>query len=182
MTKIPKSALIALIAGIVVCISVTVVAIVVANSNRKDDGPITPDYPPQGTENNQTPIEGDSGAKIESPEGGGAIRVTFGTTATASLSAEKVTLYYANPQASNQNVQIFVVIPSKDGGDALVVAKSDLITPGNQVTELPLESYAKSLLGEGGYNAELIIKAFDPASNEKAMVDTKGELVLTVVQ
>lgn len=156
--------------GIALCIAVTLWALFFRNGGP----PITPDYPPQGTESNQEPIEDDNSDKIHSPEGGGAISVTFGTNATVSLSDGKVSLYYANPGASNQNVAILIMI------DDMVVAKSELITPGNQVTELVLEDYAKSMLQTGGYDAELVVRAYDPVSGEKAMVDTKGELTLTV--
>ena len=153
---------------IVLCLAVTIWAVFFRGSD-----PITPDYPPQGTEGNQKPIEGDDGEKIDSPEGGGAINVTYGTNAIVSLSEKKVTLYYANPNASNQNVAILIMI-----GD-MVVAKSDLITPGNEVTELTLEDYAVSKLQAGGYNAELLVRAYNE-DGEKAMVDTKGEITLTV--
>lgn len=155
---------------IVLCLAVTIWALFFRGSD-----PITPDYPPQGTEENQKPIEGDDGEKIDSPEGGGAINVTYGTNAIVSLSEKKVTLYYANPNASNQNVAILIMI-----GD-MVVAKSDLITPGNEVTELTLEDYAVSKLQAGGYNAELLVRAYND-DGEKAMVDTKGELLLTVTK
>ena len=62
------------------------------------------------------------GEKMESPEGGGAINVTYNTEVRIDLSENQVTLLYANPQASNQNVAILVMV-----GD-LVVAKTDLIT------------------------------------------------------
>lgn len=153
---------------IVLCLAVTIWAVFFRGSD-----PITPDYPPQGTEDNQKPIEGDTGDKIDSPSGGGAINVTYGTNAIVSLSEKKVTLYYANPNASNQNVAILIMI-----GD-MVVAKSDLITPGHEVTELTLEDYAVSKLQAGGYDAELLVRAYND-DGEKAMVDTKGEITLTV--
>lgn len=165
-----KWLIVILIIGIVVCLAVAILAIVLKESPE----PISPDYPPQGTEQNQQPIDGDNGDKIDSPEGGGAINMTYNVNVTVDLSDEKVTLYYANPQASNQNVAILVMI-----GD-LVVAKSDLINPGNQVTELALDEYAKSRLQAGGYDAELVVRAYDPDSGEKAMVDTKGEITVTV--
>ena len=143
---------------------------------REGSQPITPDYPPQGTEQNQKPLEGDEGDKIDSPEGGGAINVTYGTAVTVDLSENKVTLLYANPQASNQNVAILIMI------DDLVVAKSDQITPGYGVDTLTLEEYAKERLAVGGYNGELVIRAYDPETGEKAMVDTKGEITITVVE
>ncbi len=137
---------------------------------------ITPDYPPQSTEPNQKPLEGDDGEKMESPNGGGAINVTYTTNVTVDLSENKVTLLYANPQASNQNVAILIMI------DDLVVAKSDLITPGHGVDTLTLEKYAKERLAEGGYDGELVIRAYNPETNEKAMVDAKGKVEITVVE
>ena len=158
--------------GIVLCMAVTIWALFF----REGSKPITPDYPPQGTEQNQKPLEGDEGEKIESPSGGGAINVTYGTSVTVDLSDNKVTLLYANPQTSNQNVAILIMI------DELVVAKSEQITPGYGVDTLTLEEYAKERLAVGGYNGELVIRAYDPETGEKAMVDTKGEITITVVE
>lgn len=158
--------------GIVLCMAVTIWALFF----REGSKPITPDYPPQGTEQNQKPLEGDEGEKIESPSGGGAINVTYGTSVTVDLSDNKVTLLYANPQASNQNVAILIMI------DNLVVAKSEQITPGYGVDTLTLEEYAKERLAVGGYNGELVIRAYNPETGEKAMVDTKGEITITVVE
>lgn len=138
--------------------------------------PIKPDYPPQGMEANQEMIDGDKSEKMDSPEGGGAINVTYGMDVTVDLSEEKVSFYYANPNSSNQNVAVSIQI------EDLVVAKSDLIAPGNQLKELPLEEYAKERLQIGGYDAKLVVRAYDPESGEKAMVDTNGSITVTVVE
>ena len=166
-----KWLIIILSVGIVICTGVTIWAVFFRGG---DD--ISPDYPPQGIESNQTPIDGDDSGKLDSPNGGGAINVTYGTAATVDLSEKTVTIYYANPNASNQNVSILIMV------NDLVVAKSDLITPGNQVSKLELQKEAASRLQVGGYNAELVVRAYDPESGEKAMVDTKGELTLTVTE
>ena len=137
--------------------------------------PITPDYPPQGTEQNQKPLEGDESEKIESSEGG-AINVTYNTEVRVVLSKNKVTLLYANPQASNQNAAIYIMI-----GD-LTIAKSDLITPGHGVDTLVLDEYAKQRLMVGGYDGELVVRAYDPETGEKAMIDAKGKVKITVVE
>ena len=158
--------------GIVICLAVTVWALFFRDTGK----PISPDYPPQGTEANQKPLEGDESEKMESPQGGGSINVTYNVNATVDLSEGTVSLLYANPQASNQDVAILIMI------DDLVVAKSDLISPGNGVDTLTLDEYAKDKLSVGGYDAELVIRAYDPVSGEKAMVDTKGQLSLTVVE
>ena len=158
--------------GIVLCMAVTIWALFF----REGSKPITPDYPPQGTEANQKPLEGDESEKMESPQGGGSINITYNVNATVDLSEGTVSLLYANPQASNQDVAILIMI------DDLVVAKSDLISPGNGVDTLILDEYAAKQLSVGGYDAELVIRAYDPVSGEKAMVDTKGQLSLTVVE
>lgn len=161
---------------IVLCVGVTVWALFFRDQGHKTPDPITPDYPPQGTEENQTPIEGDDNSKIDTPEGGGGIRLEYNVAASANLSTKKVTFHYANSGASNQNVALIIMV-----GET-VVAKSDLILPGYEVNELTLEDYAAELLQEGGYNATLLIRAYDPESGEKAMVDTEGELTLTVTK
>lgn len=167
-----KNLAILILSGLIaICIGVTLWALLRGGAGA----PIAPDYPPQGTERNQQPL-GDDSAPLESPEGGGAINVTFGTKATAALSAQTVSLYYANPGVSNQNVAILIMI------DELVVAKSDLITPGHAVTELRLEAAARSRLQVGGYVAELVIRAYDPVTGEKAMIDTRGAITLLVVK
>lgn len=168
----------AIIASVLALVLILAIGITVWALFFRDSGtpPITPDYPPQGTEQNQKPLEGDEGEKIESPSGGGAINVTYGTSVTVDLSDNKVTLLYANPQASNQNVAILIMI------DDLVVAKSEQITPGYGVDTLTLEEYAKERLAVGGYNGELVIRAYNPETGEKAMVDTKGEITITVVE
>lgn len=158
--------------GIVLCMGVTIWALFFRDGGK----PISPDYPPQGTEANQKPLEGDESEKMESPQGGGSINVTYNVNATVDLSEGTVSLLYANPQASNQDVAILIMI------DDLVVAKSDLISPGNGVDTLTLDEYAKDKLSVGGYDAELVIRAYNPVSGEKAMVDTKGQLSLTVVE
>lgn len=158
-----------------IIIALLILIIIILLLLRSCGGRISPDYPPQGTEVNQMPIDGDNSNKMDSEEGGGAINVTYSMDVTVDLSDKTVSLYYANPNASNQNVAILVMI------DDMVVAKSDLITPGNQVTELPLESYARGKLMAGGYKAELVVRAYNPDNGEKAMIDTKGEITVTVV-
>lgn len=175
--NITKKHLAIIIAVLTLALTVSVtITLWVLFSGDNIEKPITPDYPPQSTEQNQKPLEGDEGEKMESPQGGGAINVTYTTNVTVDLSENKVTLLYANPQASNQNVAILIMI------DDLVVAKSDLITPGHGVDTLTLETYAKERLAEGGYDGELVIRAYNPETNEKAMVDAKGKVEITVVE
>ena len=175
--NITKKQLAIIVAVLALALTASIAVTVWVLFSRDNVGaPITPDYPPQSTEPNQKPLEGDGGEKMESPKGGGAINVTYTTNVKVDLSENKVTLLYANPQASNQNVAILIMI------DDLVVAKSDLITPGHGVDTLTLEKHAKERLAEGGYDGELVIRAYNPETNEKAMVDAKGKVEITVVE
>ena len=143
---------------------------------RENEEVLPPDYPPQATDQNQTPIPDDQGGTIETPEGGGAVNVTYSESIEIDLSEKSASLYYANPSRSNQNVAIAVVI----GED--VILRSQLITPGNMINSLTLVEGAEKKLTVGGYNAALIIYCYDPETGEKAMVDTTGAVVLTVTE
>lgn len=143
---------------------------------RKGEDVLPPDYPPQETEVNQLPIPNDPGGEIQTPEGGGAVNITYSEEIKIDLSDKTVSLYYANPSRSNQNVAIAVTIGNE------VIFRSALITPGNMVRTLSLEEGAEKKLSVGGYNATLIVYCYHPETGEKAMVDTKGEVILTVSQ
>lgn len=136
---------------------------------------LPPDYPPRDTDSHMKPIPDDGGGTIETPEGGGAVNITYAAEVTISLSDKTAHLYYANPSRSNQNVAIAVTV-----GET-VILRSGLITPGNMVTELPLLEGVEQKLVPGGYEAELIVYCYHPESGEKAMIDTRGALTLTVV-
>lgn len=172
MTNKTKLIMIALSVVLVVALCVSIWAIFF----REGEAVLPPDYPPQGTDDNQTPIPDDTGGNIETPEGGGAVNITYAENITVDLSDKLASLYYANPSRSNQNVAIAIVIGEE------VIIKSELITPGNMVTSLPLVDGAEKKLSAGGYNAEIIIYCYHPETGEKAMIDTKGEVVVTVTE
>ena len=172
MNKKTLLLIIILSAVLIIAICVSVWAIFF----REDEEVLPPDYPPQNTDENQEPIPDDDGGEIETPAGGGAVNVTYAENITVDLSEKKASLYYANPSRSNQNVAIAIVI-----GETAVV-KSELITPGNMVTSLPLVAGAENKLAAGGYDAEIIVYCYHPETGEKAMIDTKGVVVVTVVE
>lgn len=172
MNKKTLLIIIALSVLLVIAISVSIWAIVF----REGEDILPPDYPPQDTDDNQTPIPDDQGGQIQAPAGGGAVNITYAENVTVDLSDKKASLYYANPSKSNQNVAVSIVI----GED--VIIKSELITAGNMVTSLPLVEGAAEKLAVGGYNAEIIIYCYHPETGEKAMIETKGAVVVTVVE
>lgn len=166
-----KLLIILLCAGIVVCLAITVWALFFRSQN---DPGLTPDYAPAQTEPNVTPVEGD-GSRLDVPEGGGGISIEYVGSVNIDLSENKATFRYTHPAKSTQNIVLQIVV--KD----TVIAQSGLITPGNRLEELTLLDGAAKKLSAGTYtDAQFKILSYDPDSGEKAMVDTKAEITVTV--
>ena len=159
-----------LMAGIVICIGVTIWALFFRQSGEA----LVPDYAPQETEQNARPIEGDDGAKLDAPEGGGAISLEYDSHVTVDLSDGKAYLSYANPGKSPQDIVLRIEIQDT------AVIQSGTIRPSNQVSELELLDGAADKLREGVYDAVFRILSYDPVTGEKAMVDTLAEITVTV--
>lgn len=144
---------------------------------KKDDssGPIIPDYQPPETESNQNPIEGDDNSKLDAPEGGGAISIEYVNQVVVDLSDGMAYLSYSNPGKSTQNIVLRIEVQET------AIVQSGVITPGNEVKALPLADGAAQKLQVGVYtNAVFRILSYDPATGEKAMVDTLAEITVTV--
>lgn len=169
---------VALVAALVVGVVAIVNSIRGANDGDENDENIfLPDYPPQETDVNQSPMQDDPGGTLETSSGGAGVNLTYQSVAIADLSDGRVSLYYANPAKSTQDMVISLVVNGN------IVCRSQRITPGNQITSLPLEEDIKDLLAVGGYNAEYIVGCYDPATGEKAVVELVGSgVVLTVVE
>ena len=159
--------------GIVICIAITTWALFFRQPAS------TPDYAPEKIEPNAQVIDtddSDDSSKLEAPSGGGAISLQYEDQVTIDLSDKKAYFNYSNPSKSTQNIVLEIEIQDQ------TIARSALIEPGYQITELPLLEGADALLSEGIYNENAAFKilSYDPDSGEKAMVDTKAEITVTV--
>ena len=135
-----------------------------------------PDYPQQEVDGNSEPIgDGDGDAtKLETPEGGGAVSLTYSKEVSISLSEKKASLMFANPSRSTQNITLQLVI-----GDT-VILQTGTLTPGNQVTSLMLEKDAESGLAAGSCEGTFVVSFYDPQSGEKAMLSTEIPVTVTI--
>lgn len=180
-----KKLILVIILAVALVAALVVGVVAIVNAVRGNDEPaetesgelLVPDYPPQATDPNQSPMEDDPGGTLETNEGGAGVNLTYTSVATADLSEGKVTLYYANPSKSTQDMVISLVVNGN------VICRSQRITPGNQVTTLPIEESIRDVLVVGGYNAEYRVGCYDPDTGEKAVVELVGSgVVLTVVE
>ena len=140
----------------------------------RDTTPVlAPDYAPQDSEENAEKIEDDSDSeKLEQPEGGGAVSLTYSKEVTIDLSENKAKLLFGNPSKSNQDMLIQIVIQDT------VILQSGILSPGYRVTRLDLFDNVK--LSEGKYNGKFVIYYYQKDTGEKAMLNTEIPLTITV--
>lgn len=178
-------AVLAVILLIVIIVSVVLIANMVTDAKNKDkdsdssetSDQLLPDYPPQEVDPNQKPMDKDPGGKFETAEGAEGVNLTYELSATVDLSDESVSLYYANPSKSTQDMVVKLVVDDK------IICASKKLVPGNQLSKLDLEPGMKNKLAVGGYDAKFVIGCYDPQSSEKALVDLVVDGVrVTVVE
>ena len=154
-----------------IAIGITVWALFFRDTTPK----LTPDYAPQETEANAQPIEGDD-TKLEQPEGGGAVSLTYSKNVTVSLSKKNASLLFGNPGKSNQDMVVQLIIQDT------VVIQSGTLEPGNQVTTLNLLNGAEKELSEGTYEGKFNILFYERDTGEKAVVNTEIPVTVTVTK
>ena len=142
----------------------------------RDSGPtLAPDYAPQEMEQHAETIPDDSGEKLEKPEGGGSVSLTYSNKVTIDLSDKAASLYFANPGKSNQDMLIQIAIQDT------VIVQSGTLVPGQQVKLLDLLEGAEEMMQPGGYEGKFVVLYYDPDSGEKAMVNTEIPITINVV-
>lgn len=155
----------------------TIIAAVVGIWNlwfRRSDTLLPPDYAPRVPEKNAIPIGDDGDKKLDQPEGGGAVSLTYAKEVRIRISEKTAQLLFANPTKSNQDMLLQLVI------NDTVILQSGRLTPGNRVSELELLAGMEKRLSAGGYNGKFVVLYYDRISGEKAMVNTEIPVTVTV--
>ena len=173
MEKKTKSLILILLCITLVAVGVTVWALFFRDSGGQQV--LAPDYAPQNKEENAETIPDDTGDKMENPEGGGAVSLTYSNEVTIDISDKAAALYFANPGKSNQDMVIQIVIQDT------VILQSGTLSPGNQVKILNLLEGAEDMLQPGGYEGKFIVLYYDLTSGEKSMVNTEIPVTINVV-
>ena len=170
-TKKTTALLVALLFLITIAaISVTIWAVFF----REDDTVLAPDYAPVEKEEHAETIPGDTGDKMESDKGGGSVSLSYTDKATIDLGDKKVSLMFANPGKSNQDMVLQIVIQDT------VIVQSGTLSPGNRVTTLNLLPGAEKRLVPGGYEGKILVFYYSEETGEKAMVNTEIPITITI--
>ena len=168
MTKKPNKVTLLII--LLLFITVLAVGVTIWALFLRDTGPVlAPDYAPQQMEQNAETIPNDSGEKMDKPEGGGAVSLTYSNKVTVDLSDKAASLYFANPGKSTQDMVLQITI------------QDTVLKPGNQVKLLNLLEGAEEMLQPGGYEGKFVVLYYDQTSGEKAMVNTEIPITINVV-
>lgn len=141
---------------------------------RSEEKVLAPDYAPIEKEEHAETIENDTEEKLDKPEGGGSVSLTYSDEISIDLSEKCANLYFANPGKSNQDMVVQLMIQDT------VIVQSGTLAPGNQVSKLDLLDGAEKQLSAGGYEGKFVILFYDQDSREKAMVNTEIPVSITV--
>lgn len=137
---------------------------------------LNPDYPPVSDDPYASEIPGDNGEKLEHEEGGGAVSIELQDNVTIDLSDKMVYLHFANPGRSTQDMMMQIEIQGE------ILVQSGRIRPGYQVKQLDLLKNAEKKLKKGIYEGTIKLYYYNPENNERAMIDTRIPVDITVRQ
>ncbi len=137
---------------------------------------LIPDYAPQKEDVNAETIEGDDESKLDKPEGGGAVGLTYVPEVSIDLSDEAATFLFQNPNRSNSDIILQIVVQDE------VLAQSGKLVPGKQLTSMELLDGAANKLSVGGYDGKFVILFYDPVSAERSVLQSEGAITINVVE
>lgn len=161
---------------ILILLVITVIAICItvwALFFRDSSPTLAPDYAPKEEEQHAETIPDDNGERMEQPDGGGSVSLTYSKEVTINLSDKTASLYFANPGKSNQDIVLQVVIQDE------VIVQSGTLKPGKQVASLELLDSASNILKAGEYEGKFVVFYYHPETAEKAVVNTEIPITIT---
>ena len=135
----------------------------------RDPAPVLPPDELPSLETNAVPTEDEE--KMDQPEGGGSVNITYSDQVSISLDSQEAGLYFSNPARSNQSMVLEIII------QGVTVAQSGALPPGYLVETLPLLGTAK--LSAGTYEGKFHVLFYD-STGGKAILDTEIPVAITV--
>lgn len=113
-------------------------------------------------------------SSVSTSSGGGTVSLTYSDAASIDLTAGQVTLLFANPEKSGWDATVCLVVGEREA------ARSDLLAPGEQVTQLPLLDGAEKDMAAGSCSGTLKVSFYHPQTGAKAMLDAEIPVTVTV--
>ena len=130
--------------------------------------------PPKSETGAESIAGDDTDTKLNAPEGGGAVSLTYSKKVEINLGAKKASLMFANPSKSTQDAVVQLVIRDT------VILQSGSLTPGTQVTALDLAEGAEAKLSAGLYDGRFVVSFYDRSTDRWAMLNAEIPVTVTV--
>lgn len=119
-----------------------------------------------------------SSSKLEAPEGGGAVSLTYTKQVNISLADQKAELLFQNPEKSVNELSFRLVI-TDEAGAKQVLAQSEVLLPGDKVTEMAVANTDQ--LTPGNYEAQYELTFYDEDHNEISAINGVVDSINVVV-
>lgn len=159
---------------LVIAIFVVVIGYIYTIKNKSND--FVPDYASGTIDVNAIKEEG--GKKTPAKKGSGSVNLKFSNVVAVDKKSKTAKLYFKNPNTSNKNVILFLII--RQNSEELVLGKTDLIPSGYAVYNMKLDNIDN--LPVGGYKGILKTVFYDDTSNAKEIIDSEIEVSIEVKQ
>ncbi len=176
MTKQTKNKILKIILLLLIAILVVLLLYRCVNKNEETTV-LEPDYNKVEEDKNVTTIPNEE--PVETPdvsEGGGSMNLVFSDQVTVDSDTGAVSLHYENPSDSSHSIIIQIII--ERGESQYLVAESGAIHPGHMLEKLQMKEELQ--LSNGVYEGYFKLYFFDSATGERATVDTKIPVEITV--
>lgn len=137
--------------------------------NTPAEPAVKPLHPLPSEDTQAQPLEDDNSSKVSSPEGGGAVSMTYTLNAEISLETGRIAMYFKNPNASNHDIVVEMYIIS--GGEETLIASSGRVKAGYGLYNMSL-GIDFSLLSAGNYEGKYKVIYYDPETGERALIES----------
>jgi len=144
-----------------------VVIIIGLISNEAPPVVIDPDNPLPEIDPDIEPIEQDTSEKVTSEKGGGSVSMVYTKGVTLSLSNDKATIFYQNPNSSNHSVVLELYIVSDE--TEYFIGRTGLIPAGSAIYEMDT-SEKDANIRAGTYTGLYRTSYYNPETGERAVV------------
>ena len=132
--------------------------------------------PPKSETGAESIAGDDTDTKLNAPEGGGAVSLTYSKEVDINLGTKKASLVFANPAKSTQDAVVQLVIRDT------VILQSGSLAPGTQVTALDLTEGAETKLSAGVYDGRFVVSFYDRSTGRWATLNAEIPVTVTVTK
>lgn len=164
------------LAGIIAALIICLVLILLLLLNPKE---VEPDHPKPELEPNVVLDEKDTEERKETEEAGaGATSMSYKLTATLTPDGQ-MSMYFKNPGRSSHDVVVELYVAS--GSEKYLLFRTGLIPAGSGIYTMALDENAPTLK-EGEYTGFYKVIYYDPATGERALVESQIDNVKITVK